>query len=195
MKKTHHFSKKTAGFLLVLLYYFVANAVQAQQLFTATSSEITFFSDAPLEDIEAVNKASQSLINTGTREIAVKVPIKSFVFPKSLMQEHFNENYMESDKFPYAVFKGKINDAVDFTKPGTYDVSATGKLNIHGVERDQTLKGKLTVQPDKLNLNASFEVALADHKIKIPEVVFMKIAEKVQVKCQLGYQVYEKKPQ
>lgn len=184
-----------AGFLLLLLYYFAGSPVQAQQLFTATTSEITFFSDAPLEDIEAVNKASQSLLNTGTREIAVKVPIKSFVFPKSLMQEHFNENYLESDKFPYALFKGKINEAIDFAKAGTYDVTATGKLTIHGVERDQTLKGKLTVMPGKMNLNATFEVLLADHKIKIPEVVFMKIAEKIAVSCQFAYQAYEKKPQ
>jgi polyisoprenoid-binding protein YceI len=195
MKKTTRSLTPAAGFLLLLLYYFASSSVQAQQLFTATTSEITFFSDAPLEDIEAVNKASQSLLNTSTREIAVKVPIKSFVFPKSLMQEHFNENYLESEKFPYAMFKGKINEAIDFAKAGTYDVTATGKLAIHGVERDQTLKGKLTVMPGKMNLNATFEVLLADHKIKIPEVVFMKIAEKIAVSCQFAYQAYEKKPQ
>lgn len=135
------------------------------------------------------------MLNGVTKEIAVKVPIKSFVFPKSLMQEHFNENYMESDKYPYAIFKGKINEGIDFTKPGTYDVSATGKLNIHGVERDQTLKGKLTVQSGKALLDAAFDVLLVDHKIKVPEVVFAKIAEKIAVTTHFVYVPYEKKAQ
>jgi polyisoprenoid-binding protein YceI len=85
---------------------------------------------------------AQSVINTTTGEIAVKVPIKSFVFENGLMQEHFNENYLESDKHPFATFKGKINESIDWTKPGNYPVSATGKLNLHGVERDQTIKGQ-----------------------------------------------------
>nr|MCU0354403.1 YceI family protein [Cytophagales bacterium] len=153
-------------------------SVHAQQLYSATNTEVSFFSDAPLEDIEATCKTGQSLINTATREVAVKIPIKSFKFPNSLMQEHFNENYMESEKYPHAVFKGKINENIDFSKPGTYPVTATGRINIHGVERDQTIKGTLTVAPNQLNLEAKFDVLLADHQIKIPEVVFMKIAEK-----------------
>jgi len=181
-------------FLFALACSFVFVSVgHAQQLYSTASSEVKFFSDAPLEDIEAVNKAGQSLLNTATGEVAVKIPIKSFVFPNKLMQEHFNENYMESDKFPYATFKGKINENVDLTKPGSYDVSATGKLNIHGVERDQTIRGKLIVLSGKMNLDANFDVLLADHRIKIPEVVFMKIAEKIAVTTRFTYQVYEKK--
>ncbi|MDJ1469630.1 YceI family protein [Cytophagaceae bacterium DM2B3-1] len=184
------------SFLWTVLFCIGASVLtQAQNLYTSSSSEVKFFSSTPLEDIEAVNKASQSMLNGVTKEIAVKVPVKSFVFPKSLMQEHFNENYMESDKYPYAIFKGKINEAIDFTKPGTYDVSATGKLNIHGVERDQTLKGKLTVQSGKALLDAAFDVLLVDHKIKVPEVVFAKIAEKIAVTTHFVYVPYEKKAQ
>ncbi len=172
-----------------------AFTIRAQQLYTSVSSEIKFFSSTPLEDIEAVNTKSQSLMNVETKEVAVKIPVKSFVFPNGLMQEHFNENYLESEKFPYATFKGKINEPLDFAKPGVYDVSATGKLNIHGIERDQTLKGKLTVQPGKMNLDAAFEVLLADHKIQVPKVVFMKIAEKIAVAVKFSYQPYERKTQ
>ena len=168
-------------------------AVQAQQLYSAAAAEVAFFSDAPLEDIEAVCKTGQSLINTATREVAVKIPIKSFKFPNSLMEEHFNENYMETEKYPHATFKGRINENIDFNKPGTYPVTATGRVNIHGVERDQTIKGTLTVAPNQLNLEAKFDVLLTDHKIKIPEVVFMKIAEKIAVTTKFNYKPFEKK--
>lgn len=182
--------------VVVLIFCMLSvHTLFAQQLFMARSSEVKFFSDAPMEDIEAVNTASQSLLNTATREIAVKVPIQSFKFPNSLMQEHFNENYMESEKYPHATFKGKINEVIDFSQPGTYPVTASGKLTIHGVERDQTLRGKLLVQDGKMNLECAFEVLLADHKIKIPEVVFMKIAEKIAVSARFWYQPYEKKAQ
>ncbi len=182
--------------LLILIIGMLSMPVLvAQQLFVAKSSEVKFFSDAPLEDIEAVNTASQSLINTSTKEIAVKVPIKSFKFPNALMQEHFNENYMESEKYPQATFKGTINETINFTQPGSYPVTATGKLTIHGVERDQILRGKLQIEDGKMNLETSFEVLLADYKIKIPEIAFMKIAEKIAVSTRFFYQPYQKKAQ
>lgn len=180
--------------LFFCLFLLAAN-IRAQQLYTSVSSEIKFFSSTPVEDIEAVNNKAQSLINVQTKEVAVKIPVKSFVFPNGLMQEHFNENYLESGKFPYATFKGKINEPLDLSKPGVYDVSATGKLNIHGTERDQTIRGKLTVQPGKMSLDATFEVLLADHKIQVPKVVFMKVAEKIAVAARFAYQPYEKKAQ
>jgi len=187
---------KIRRFLLLILYYFACVLpTSAQQLYTAVSTEVRFFSDAPLEDIEAVNKEGQSLINTQTREVAVKIPINSFVFPNKLMQQHFNENYLESDKFPHATFLGKISEAINFKAPGTYDVTATGKMTLHGVERNQTIKGKLTIEPGKFNLDAAFDVLLADHKIKIPKMVFMKIAEKIAVTVKSSYMPYEKKPQ
>jgi polyisoprenoid-binding protein YceI len=178
--------------LIVLAAWAYAGTAPAQNLFSAQSGNVTFFSKAPLEDIEAHNGKAQSVINTTTGEIAVKVPIKSFIFENGLMQEHFNENYLESDKYPFATFKGKINEHIDWTKPGTYPVSATGKLNVHGVERDQTIKGKLDVGSGKLQLDADFTVALADHKIEIPTLVFQKIAETIAVTTRFFYQPHVK---
>jgi polyisoprenoid-binding protein YceI len=178
--------------LIVLAAWAYAGTAPAQNLFSAQSGNVTFFSKAPLEDIEAHNGKAQSIINTTTGEIAVKVSIKSFVFDNGLMQEHFNENYLESDKYPFATFKGKINEHIDWTKPGTYPVSATGKLNVHGVERDQTIKGKLDVGSGKLQLDADFTVALADHKIEIPTLVFQKIAETIAVTTRFVYQLHVK---
>jgi hypothetical protein len=178
--------------LVLLIAWAYVGTAPAQNLFSAQNGNVSFFSKAPLEDIEARNGKGQSVINTSTGEIAVKVPIKGFVFENGLMQEHFNENYMESDKFPFATFKGKINEPIDWGKEGSYPVSATGKLNIHGVERDQTIKGKLDVGSGKLQLDADFSVALADHNIEIPSLVFQKIAEKIAVNTRFVYQPHVK---
>lgn len=178
--------------LFLLLACAYAGTTPAQNLFSAGSGNVTFFSKAPMADIEALNARAQSIINTTTGEIAVKVPIKSFLFENGLMQEHFNENYMESDKYPFATFKGRINESIDWTKPGSYPVSATGKLNVHGVERDQTITGKLDVGSGKLQLDAGFTVALADHKIEIPKLVFQKIAETIAVTTRFVYQPHLK---
>jgi len=157
------------------------------EIFSTNSGSIKFFSSAPLEDIEAQNNKAISLINTRNSEIAVRVPIKQFQFRNRLMQEHFNENYMESEKYPHATFKGKINETIDFRKPGTYNVSATGTLNIHGVSQQRTLNGKLTIADSGITLNTSFDVLLKDHKIRIPSIVFNKIAEKIAVTTVFSY--------
>lgn len=106
------------------------------------------------------------------------------------MQEHFNENYIESDKYPKAIFKGKINEKIDFTKNGTYDISATGDFTLHGVTKARTLKGKLTVNQGSLNITTDFDVALADHKIEVPQIVFVKVAQVIKVKNKYNYIPY-----
>ncbi|MFN8357326.1 MAG: YceI family protein [Spirosomataceae bacterium] len=183
--------KKSIFFLFTLAG--LSGSVQAQRLLNATSTEVKFFSKAPLEDIEASSKQVQSLINLDTKDVVVKIPIKSFTFHNGLMQEHFNENYMESDKYPHGIFKGKITEDIDLSKDGSYPVTAVGKINIHGVEKDKTIKGKATVVQGKLTLDANFDVLLADHKIEIPTMVFQKIAEKIAVTAKFQYQLMDKK--
>jgi hypothetical protein len=137
--------------LLFLATYIAAIlSLQAQNLFSTGNGETTFYSETPVEDITAINKLGQSILNTTTNDIVVQMNMKQFDFPNKLMQEHFNENYIESDKYPKAVFKGKINEKIDFTKNGTYDISATGDFTLHGVTKARTLKGKLTVNPSLL---------------------------------------------
>lgn len=180
--------------VFVLTISLSATIAQAQaKLFSTISSEVKFFSQAPLEDIEAINKQASSVINADTKDVAVRIPIKGFVFPNGLMQEHFNENYLESDKYPNGMFRGKIVEDIDFTKDGSYAVSATGKFNIHGVEHDQTVKGKLNIVGGKITLDTNFDVLLVDYKIDIPKLVFQKIAEKINVNARFTYQVVEKK--
>ena len=153
----------------------------AQKYLTRTG-KVTFFSTTPVENIEAFNNDVSSVLDAKSGEIAFIVPIKSFKFEKALMQEHFNENYMESDRYPKADFKGKITDisSVNFSKDGTYNVKTTGKLTIHGVTKDVTIPGTVTVKGNSITANSKFMVKTADYGIKIPAMVANKIAEQIE---------------
>lgn len=177
-------------FILILFALNVGSGLSAQNLFSTTTGETAFYSETPVEDITAVNKLGQSILNTTTNDIVVQMNMKQFDFPNKLMQEHFNENYIESDKYPKAIFKGKINEKIDFTKNGTYDISATGDFTLHGVTKARTLKGKLTVNQGSLNITTDFDVALADHKIEVPQIVFVKVAQVIKVKNKYNYIPY-----
>ena len=180
-------------FLLMSAFIMFFHCVSAQnKLYSIRKSEFSFFSQAPLEDIEAKNTRANSIINTSNQELVVRIPVSQFQFSNKLMQQHFNENYMESEKYPYATFKGKINEELDFSKAGVYSVSASGTLNIHGVDQDRKLSGKLTVGENSLVLETKFEVMLIDHKIEIPKLVFKKIAEKIEVSANINYAPYTK---
>ena len=167
--------------IFISLFLFAATLTQAQ-IYMGKTSEITFFSDGPIEDITAKNTTAKPILNTSTNDIAVKITIKGFKFEKALMEEHFNEKYMESDKYPYATFAGKIKDTIDYKKDGVYKVTVVGKLNIHGVEKERTIQGTLTIKGGEITIDSKFMVALKDHNIEIPTLVAQNIAEIVEVK-------------
>ena len=98
--------------IAAFLFFLHVEEVAGQVLYSTGTGEVSFYSDTPLETIEAVNKKTGSIINATSRELAVQMKITDFVFPNKLMQEHFNENYLESEKYPTAVFKGKIKELV-----------------------------------------------------------------------------------
>jgi len=154
----------------------------AQKYMTRTG-KVTFFSTTPVENIEAFNNETSGAVDAKTGEIIFIVPIKSFKFEKALMQEHFNENYMESDKYPKADFKGVIlnKDEVNFAKDGTYNTRLKGKLTIHGVTKDVTLPGTVTVKGNSITANSKFNVKTADYGIKIHSMAAEKIAKEIEV--------------
>jgi len=162
------------------------------QIYLAKTCEISFFSESPLENIEAVNNASKPILSTATGDLQMKIPMKGFVFAKPLMQEHFNEDYVESDKFPDAFFKGKINETIDYTKDGEYKVTATGKITIHGVEKDKTLDGTLTIKGGQIMLQGAFNIHIADYNIKVPSLYVKNIAEDVSVKLNATLEPFKK---
>jgi YceI-like domain len=167
-------------FLSFLLMFAVITTAFSQKYFTRTGT-ISFYSKAPMENIEAVNKQATCIVDFATNDVAFTVLMKGFQFEKALMQEHFNENYVESDKYPKATFKGKIAEKVDITKEGTYDVNVSGTMNIHGVDNKLQTKGKITVKKGSIVLQAEFNILLKDYKIEIPTVVKDKIASTVKI--------------
>lgn len=182
--------------LLLLIIHCQLSIVNcfSQNIFISESSHITFFSEAPLENIEAVNTASTSIITLFNDSIAFQVPIKGFTFEKPLMQEHFNENYMESDKkgMEYAILKAKFNEKPDFKTDGEYKLSCTGTILIHGVQQTRTFDGTITVKAGKPSIKSEFIVKLQDHKVKIPKAVIKNIAEEVKVTVSANYKPYSK---
>lgn len=169
--------KVLLGYLLL-----VSTCSAFAQRYVCKTGETSFFSETPMENISAVNKNVTAILDVPTNSVAVKMQMADFVFTNKLMQEHFNENYMESEKYPTGVFSGKINETIDFSKDGSYPISATGKFVIHGVAQTRTIKGILTIKGGTVQLVSNFDVKLADHKIDIPTVVMAKIAESVAVK-------------
>lgn len=178
---------------LVGLSLLVSVESGAQNVLYATSGgQTSFHSSTPAEDIDAVNKKTQAILNTTTGEIAVLMTMRDFDFPNELMEEHFNENYLESAKYPKATFKGKLDQAVDVTKNGTHELAAAGTFTVHGVSQPRTLKGTLVIKEGNLLLNSEFEVALVDYKIKVPKIVFVKIAQVINVKASYTLTPYKK---
>lgn len=153
-----------------------------QGVFRCENGKVSFKSDAPLEVITAKSGRLRGIIDTTKRTFAWTVEIKTFEgFNSPLQREHFNENYMETKKYPKASFAGKIIEDVDFQKDGTYSVRAKGQLNIHGVEQERIIKSQLEVRDNKIRVQSTFTVPLADHNITIPKVVYQKIAEEISV--------------
>lgn len=178
--------------LLILAWFGINQA--GQEIFVCKNAAVSLYSKAPIEDIEAQSTKGVSVFNASTGEIAFNVPIRSFVFDKALMQEHFNENYMESDKYPQASFKGNLTDKPDLTKDGSYPVSATGIFLIHGVKQTRTIKGILAVNKGSVILNAEFMVACKDHQIQVPTLVFQHIAETIRVRVSANYSPFQSNP-
>ena len=165
---------------LIISLFIAANA--KAQNYICRDGETSFFSETPLENIAALNKTVISVLNITTNEIAVKMVITDFKFKNHLMEEHFNENYMESPKFPNGIFKGKINEAIDWKKDGSFDVTAKGTLIMHGISKERLLKGKVTIKGEEITLLCDFNIPLADHKIDVPTLVIAKIADNIAVK-------------
>ncbi|SEK55793.1 YceI-like domain-containing protein [Chitinophaga rupis] len=161
--------------------------VYAQDIYSCRNANLSFFSSAPMEDIEAKTDKGVSAINAKTGAVYFKVPVGSFKFKKKLMEEHFNENYLETEKYPYAEYKGKFSSPVDITKDGTYDVTVEGVLSLHGVDKTYKEKATITVQNGKVTTLSKFNVRLEDHKIKIPTLVIKNIAEVVEVTVNATY--------
>ncbi|MCB0572015.1 MAG: YceI family protein [Phaeodactylibacter sp.] len=179
--------------LLAVTAILAISSVHAQRYFTR-EGKVSFFSDTPMEKIEAHNSKATSVWDTQSGKMEFAVLIKAFQFEKALMQEHFNENYMESDKYPKATFKGAFTDTknVNLAKDGEYPVTVKGTMEIHGVSNSLEAPGKIIVKGGKVKAMSSFEIAVADYNIEIPGVVREKIAKTVRVDVDVDYEELKK---
>ncbi len=166
---------------LLYIAFFISFSLFSQTYKTSTG-QVKFISDAPLELIQAKSDKLLGLLKIADRSFAFTIPMSTFEgFNSAIQRTHFNENYIESAKYPNATFEGKIIEDIDFNTPGKYDIRAKGKFTIHGVEQVRIIKCQMQVQDSKFNITSKFTVLLADHKIKIPSVVKQKITEEVVV--------------
>jgi hypothetical protein len=175
-------------FLLIAFLFSIISAANAQKFMTKNGS-IGFFSHTPMEDIKADNNQVVGALDITSGEMVFQALIKSFHFDRALMEEHFNENYLESDKFPKSVFKGKITNlsSVDFSKNGTYDVTVEGDLTIHDVTNKISTKGTIEVITGGINASSKFKIVPEDYKITIPGVVREKIDKSLEVTVTMKY--------
>lgn len=180
---------------LVFVTLLLAVLPMDAQIYTAKdgSTLISFFSSAPLEDIEAQNKGAVIIYKATTNDIQIRVSIQNFKFKNALMEEHFNENYMESTRFPNAEFRGKINEAFDQSKDGENKVTITGIMDIHGVKKEMTLNGTITKIGNEFKIQSKFQVRVADHNIKVPSMYVKNIAEVVDVNISSTLEPFQKK--
>jgi len=160
----------------------------SQKIYQTRSGNISFFSNAPIENIEAANNEVSTKLSTNGQVIFL-VAIRSFVFKNSLMQEHINEDYMESDKYPKATFFGNITNIneVNFAKDGIYNVIVNGDLEIHGVKKKIQAPAVLEIKDGKLTAKTSFELAIKDYGIT-GSYIGSKIANDIKITLNCIYE-------
>ena len=176
--------------LFAFLSFIAMQTLNAQDVFLTRTGKIEFHAGTSVEDVDAVNNEVTSMVNNKTGEIVFNVLIKSFHFKRALMEEHFNENYLESSKIPKATFKGKITDlsAVNFAKDGTYKATVTGELNLHGATQQVTMPATVTIAGGNIRGQASFKIKPEDYKIVIPSLVQDKVAKVVDISVDCLYE-------
>ena len=176
--------------VLALIISVISFTSGYSQVYFTKNGHISFFSKTILEDINADNNQVISVLNTQTGSLQFSLLNNAFRFPKAKMEDDFNEDYMESSKYPKSTFKGIIGNInnIDFSKDGTWNVKVTGDLMIHGVTKNITTAGKIIIKDGKISAAASFKILLEDYHIKIPSIVSNKISESIDVMVECSYQ-------
>ena len=176
-------------FLTLASIIILSLGAYAQEKYFTKSGKIVFFSKTSMENIDATNKSTACILDAKTGDVQFAVLMKSFSFKRALMQEHFNKDFIESDKFPKAEFKGQVtnNSEIKYTTDGTYPAKVKGKLIIHGVTKDVETTGSITVKSGKIAVSSSFNILLPDYNIKVPAVQRSQVSDtiKITVDCSL----------
>ncbi len=180
--------------ILVLLSFISLRLIsafsQGNEIFIIRKGSISFISDAPMESIRGSSLKLQGMINASNRTFAFSVSNNTILgFNSQLQQEHFYENYIQGDKYPASSFAGKIIEQIDFSRDGEYTIRAKGFLIIHGVSKERIIKSSLQIKNGTLIVKAHFTILLEDHSIKIPRIVFQKIANEISIDVEAEYKL------
>lgn len=175
--------------IFLFISLFLATGFANSQRYVSRNGHVWFYSHTPVEDIEAHNNQVAGILDVASGNMQFSMLMKSFEFRVALMQEHFNENYMESDDFPKADFTGKITNLadVDFTKNGSYPAEVSGEITIHGVKKNINTPGTIVVSQGKIDATSKFIVKPQDFDIDIPDVVRDRIASEVEVNVDIAF--------
>lgn len=179
--------KLTLVIASVLLTLFAS----AQTKYFTRNGRVYFNASSPLEKIDAVNNKASSILDISNGQIEFGILMKAFLFERALMQEHFNENYMESEKFPFATFAGKIEEKIDYSKDGCYKATVTGMM-MHGASKKITATGTVTVSGSQIILKSVFKVHIADYNIEVPALYVQTIAEDIEIRVDATLAPYVK---
>ena len=158
-----------------------------EDIYFTRSGSVSFFSSTPIEDIRAINEQTTCVLDLETGDVSFRIPIRGFIFKNGLMQEHFNENYLESDTYPNASFTGSIEGWKDITLSETLQpVSLKGTMTIHGVSKEIAESGNILMKEDRVIGAATFKINVADYKIEIPKILRENIAKVVDVSVDIS---------
>ena len=167
---------------MVVLYFILSLfSIEQENRYIIQNSKIEFYSYAPLEDIQAVNTESVGAIDIESGEFIIKIPVTAFEFPNKLMQKHLNDSYLETDKYPESIFRGKLNGN-----------TASGEITLHGVTKKIEIPISKTINEENIIISTDFKILLKDHKIKIPRLLFQNIAEEIEIKVSSEFIKYKK---
>ncbi len=168
--------------MVVICFILSLFSIEQENRYIIQNSKIEFYSYALLEDIQALNTESVGAIDMVSGEFIIKIPVSSFEFPNKLMQKHFNDSYLETDRYPECIFRGTIEGS-----------NASGEITLHGVTKKIEIPISKTVERDYISINTEFKITLKDHKIKIPRLLFQNIAEEIEIKVSSKFIKYQQK--
>ena len=172
---------------LILICLLFSTQLIAQQYYSK-KGQVSFFSEAPIENIEAVNKDVSAIVDSQSGGFAFRLKIEDFTFPNSLMQEHFNESYLESEKHPLSTFTGIIDDFSNLDLITKQNLVVNGSLTMHGISKEAQMKATAQMINEDLYITSTFDVALEDYNIDIPKIMMYKIAEVIKVMVDMKLQ-------
>ena len=153
-----------------------------KDIYFTRSGTVSFFSSTPIENIKAINEQTTCVLDLETGDVSFRIPIRGFIFKNGLMQEHFNENYLESDIYPNASFTGSIDGWKDITLTEKLQpVSLKGTMTIHGISKDIAESGNILMKENRVIGAATFKITVADYYIEIPKILRDNIAKVVDV--------------